>query len=99
MLGVWVPEVEAVGCPRFDLSLCFLPLDMVQNDELAGGTRPTLLPLATVRPCAAMPSSHPFAQYIEEHQTEIIKRLSDAVAIPSISADPEHRVDVFKMAA
>jgi hypothetical protein len=46
-----------------------------------------------------MPSLRPFAAYIEDHQEAIIKRLSDAVAIPSISADPERRGDVFKMAS
>lgn len=46
-----------------------------------------------------MPSAHEFAAYIEAHQVECIDRLARAVAIPSISADPQHRPDCFKMGA
>ncbi|KAI8060985.1 hypothetical protein BC940DRAFT_310848 [Gongronella butleri] len=38
-----------------------------------------------------------FMDYVEEHQRDFIERLRKAVAIPSVSADPNHRPDVFRM--
>lgn len=36
-------------------------------------------------------------RYIDEHKNGYIKRLSDAVSIPSISALPDHRPEVVRM--
>uniref|UniRef100_A0AC35TIW0 M20_dimer domain-containing protein n=1 Tax=Rhabditophanes sp. KR3021 TaxID=114890 RepID=A0AC35TIW0_9BILA len=38
-----------------------------------------------------------FTAYIEAHKDLYIERLAEAVAIPSVSADPERRDDVFRM--
>ena len=37
------------------------------------------------------------SRYIDEHQKDYVQRLSDAVAIPSVSAWPEHRPEVVRM--
>ena len=34
---------------------------------------------------------------IDDHKAEYIERLRHAVAIPSVSADPEHRKDLVHM--
>ncbi|KAI8138613.1 hypothetical protein BJV82DRAFT_545569 [Fennellomyces sp. T-0311] len=39
-----------------------------------------------------------FLQYVEQHQNDFVERLRKAVAIPSVSADPDRRQDVFRMA-
>ncbi|KAF9484099.1 CNDP dipeptidase [Pholiota conissans] len=44
------------------------------------------------------PTPKEFLNYIDSHADGFIKRLSDAVAIPSISGDATHRKDVFAMA-
>ncbi|CAF1618151.1 unnamed protein product [Adineta ricciae] len=36
-------------------------------------------------------------KYLDDHQKDYIQRLSDAVAIPSVSAWPDHRPEVFRM--
>lgn len=46
-----------------------------------------------------MPSTKPFATYIDEHQDELIARLAEAVAIPSVSGDVKYRDDVHRMGA
>ncbi|KDQ12420.1 hypothetical protein BOTBODRAFT_34393 [Botryobasidium botryosum FD-172 SS1] len=38
-----------------------------------------------------------FYDYIDSHESQFIQRLADAVAIPSVSADAEHRKDVIAM--
>ncbi|KAG5335580.1 hypothetical protein C0989_000969, partial [Termitomyces sp. Mn162] len=45
-----------------------------------------------------MPAPSEFLQFIDSNADGFIQRLSDAVAIPSISGDPVHRQDVVKMA-
>ncbi|PPQ82701.1 hypothetical protein CVT25_009398 [Psilocybe cyanescens] len=45
-----------------------------------------------------MPAPTQFLKYIDSNTDAFIKRLGDAVAIPSISSDPTHRKDVFAMA-
>jgi Cys-Gly metallodipeptidase DUG1 len=45
-----------------------------------------------------MPAPAEFLKYIDDNADGFIKRLVDAVAIPSISGDPSHRKDVFAMA-
>ncbi|KIY49843.1 CNDP dipeptidase [Fistulina hepatica ATCC 64428] len=45
-----------------------------------------------------MPVPVDFAQYIDVNADKFIQRLSDAVAIPSISSDAARRSDVIKMA-
>lgn len=48
-----------------------------------------------------MPSSHscqPVFDYIDAHSANLIDRLKEAVAIPSVSGDAVYRPDVFKMA-
>ncbi|KAJ8656889.1 hypothetical protein O0I10_007486 [Lichtheimia ornata] len=42
--------------------------------------------------------SDQFLEYVEKHQEAFIERLRKAVAIPSVSSDPGHRQDVFRMA-
>ncbi|KZT07902.1 CNDP dipeptidase [Laetiporus sulphureus 93-53] len=44
-----------------------------------------------------MPAPDKFLSFIDEHADKFIKRLGEAVAIPSISGDAAHRQDVFKM--
>jgi len=39
-----------------------------------------------------------FLQYIDANADAFIQRLADAVAIPSVSGDPQRRPDVFRMA-
>ena len=39
-----------------------------------------------------------WTEWIEANEARLIERLAQAVAIPSISADPAHRPDVFAMA-
>ncbi|KAA1470627.1 CNDP dipeptidase [Dentipellis sp. KUC8613] len=46
-----------------------------------------------------MPAPTQFLEFIDKSKDAFIQRLSDAVAIPSISGDPKHREDVFKMAS
>lgn len=36
-------------------------------------------------------------KYIEENQDHYVKRLSEAIAIPSVSVSYEHRSDVIRM--
>lgn len=38
-----------------------------------------------------------FFAYVDEHQNEFVERLRQAVAIPSVSSQLEHRPDCFKM--
>ncbi|KAI8089204.1 uncharacterized protein BX664DRAFT_332416 [Halteromyces radiatus] len=38
-----------------------------------------------------------FMDYVEKHQNDFVERLRKAVAIPSVSGDPNHRPDVFRM--
>ncbi|KAL0097890.1 hypothetical protein J3Q64DRAFT_1807684 [Phycomyces blakesleeanus] len=38
-----------------------------------------------------------FLDHIEKHQDSLVERLRQAVAIPSVSGDPAHRPDVFRM--
>ncbi|KAG2220198.1 hypothetical protein INT45_005371 [Circinella minor] len=38
-----------------------------------------------------------FLEYVEKHQNDFIERLRKAVAIPSVSSDPNRRQDVFRM--
>ncbi|KAF8895856.1 hypothetical protein CPB84DRAFT_1848192 [Gymnopilus junonius] len=45
-----------------------------------------------------MPAPAEFLKYIDNNADKFIKRLADAVAIPSISGDATHRKDVFAMA-
>lgn len=45
-----------------------------------------------------MPAPLEFINFIDDNADVFIKRLSDAVAIPSISGDASHRSDVVKMA-
>ncbi|KDR77094.1 hypothetical protein GALMADRAFT_66148 [Galerina marginata CBS 339.88] len=45
-----------------------------------------------------MPAPAEFLKYIDNNTDAFIKRLADAVAIPSISGDASHRKDVFAMA-
>ncbi|KAG6835510.1 hypothetical protein H0H93_000694 [Arthromyces matolae] len=45
-----------------------------------------------------MPAPAAFLQYVDDNADAFIQRLSDAVAIPSVSGDPVHRDDVVKMA-
>ncbi|KAF7440176.1 hypothetical protein PC9H_000520 [Pleurotus ostreatus] len=45
-----------------------------------------------------MPAPTEFLQFVDQNADAFIQRLSDAVAIPSISGDASHRKDVFKMA-
>lgn len=40
-----------------------------------------------------------FMKAVDDNAEQFVERLSAAVAIPSISADPSHRTDVFTMAA
>ncbi|VDK27750.1 unnamed protein product [Anisakis simplex] len=37
------------------------------------------------------------AKYIDDNKKKFIERLSEAVAIPSISAEVKHRADVIRM--
>lgn len=39
-----------------------------------------------------------FFDYVDGNQQALIERLAEAVSIPSVSGDPKHRPDVFKMA-
>lgn len=39
-----------------------------------------------------------WTEWIAKNEAHLIERLAEAVAIPSISADPAHRPDVFQMA-
>ncbi|ORY97820.1 hypothetical protein BCR43DRAFT_490417 [Syncephalastrum racemosum] len=39
-----------------------------------------------------------FLDYVEKNQDSFVDRLRKAVAIPSVSGDPSHRQDVFRMA-
>ncbi|KAI8090397.1 hypothetical protein BDF21DRAFT_411171 [Thamnidium elegans] len=39
-----------------------------------------------------------YLEYVDKHQNDFVERLRKAVAIPSVSGDPAHRPDVFKMA-
>jgi Cys-Gly metallodipeptidase DUG1 len=45
-----------------------------------------------------MPAPATFLGYIDENADRFIKRLADAVAIPSVSGDRAHREDVIRMA-
>ncbi|KAG6887961.1 hypothetical protein C0995_011354 [Termitomyces sp. Mi166 len=45
-----------------------------------------------------MPAPAELLQFVDNNADNFIQRLSDAVAIPSISGDPVHRNDVVKMA-
>jgi Cys-Gly metallodipeptidase DUG1 len=45
-----------------------------------------------------MPAPTEFLNYVDSNADAFIKRLADAVAIPSISGDATHRQDVFAMA-
>jgi Cys-Gly metallodipeptidase DUG1 len=38
-----------------------------------------------------------YSKYVDENQETYIKRLSEAVAIPSVSAQLKHRPDVVRM--
>ncbi|RCH82333.1 hypothetical protein CU098_003723 [Rhizopus stolonifer] len=38
-----------------------------------------------------------FLEYVNKHQNDFVERLRKAVAIPSVSGDPAHRPDVFRM--
>ncbi|KAI8641183.1 hypothetical protein BD408DRAFT_418534 [Parasitella parasitica] len=38
-----------------------------------------------------------FLKFVDEHQNDFVDRLRKAVAIPSVSGDPAHRPDVFRM--
>ncbi|CAO3607337.1 unnamed protein product [Mucor fragilis] len=38
-----------------------------------------------------------FLEYVDKHQNDFVERLRKAVAIPSVSGDPAHRPDVFRM--
>ncbi|CAO3589661.1 unnamed protein product [Absidia cylindrospora] len=38
-----------------------------------------------------------FMEYVEKHQNDFVERLRKAVAIPSVSGDPNHCPDVFRM--
>ncbi|OCH87162.1 CNDP dipeptidase [Obba rivulosa] len=44
-----------------------------------------------------MPAPPKFTEFIDSHVDGFIQRLADAVAIPSVSGDAQHRQDVFKM--
>ncbi|KZT66621.1 CNDP dipeptidase [Daedalea quercina L-15889] len=44
-----------------------------------------------------MPAPEKFTSFIDENADSFIQRLKEAVAIPSVSGDPKHRPDVFKM--
>ncbi|SCV72243.1 BQ2448_4937 [Microbotryum intermedium] len=44
-----------------------------------------------------MPSSAPFAKYIEDNQDALIERLAASVAIASVSGDPSYRPEVHRM--
>ncbi|GAA5850361.1 hypothetical protein JCM8547_001846 [Rhodosporidiobolus lusitaniae] len=46
-----------------------------------------------------MPSSLPFANYINENQDKLIQRLREAVEIPSVSGDASYREHVYRMGA
>lgn len=43
-------------------------------------------------------SSPTVTGYIDDHQDEFIKRLGEAISIPSVSSEAKRRPDVFKMA-
>lgn len=45
-----------------------------------------------------MPSTRPFAAYIDSHQDELIAKLAEMVAIPSVSGDIAYRPEVHRMA-
>ena len=38
-----------------------------------------------------------YVRYIDQNQDEYVKRLSDVVAIKSVSAWPDHRHEIVKM--
>ncbi|KAM0791401.1 hypothetical protein ACM66B_005862 [Microbotryomycetes sp. NB124-2] len=44
-----------------------------------------------------MPSTRPFAKWIEDNQDKLIERLAEAVAIPSVSGDAKYRPEVHRM--
>ncbi|VDM48962.1 unnamed protein product [Toxocara canis] len=46
--------------------------------------------------CAGFKFTRPEGD-IDEHAKKYVDRLRDAVAIPSVSAEPEHRKDVQRM--
>ncbi|OCB89196.1 CNDP dipeptidase [Sanghuangporus baumii] len=45
-----------------------------------------------------MPAPRQFLNYVDANANNFIKRLADAVAIPSVSGDASYRPDVFRMA-
>ncbi|KAL5514761.1 hypothetical protein ACEPAG_2077 [Sanghuangporus baumii] len=45
-----------------------------------------------------MPAPKQFLDYVDANANNFIKRLADAVAIPSVSGDASYRPDVFRMA-
>ncbi|GAA6001314.1 hypothetical protein JCM10207_006604 [Rhodosporidiobolus poonsookiae] len=46
-----------------------------------------------------MPSTKPFAKWIEESQDQLVARLKEAVEIPSVSGDASYREHVHRMGA
>ncbi|EPQ54997.1 CNDP dipeptidase [Gloeophyllum trabeum ATCC 11539] len=45
-----------------------------------------------------MPAPAKFTEFVDANADKFIQRLADAVAIPSVSGEPNHRQDVVKMA-
>ncbi|KAK4054442.1 hypothetical protein OIV83_000936 [Microbotryomycetes sp. JL201] len=46
-----------------------------------------------------MPSTRPFAKWIQDNQDKLVERLAEAVAIPSVSGDAKYRPEVHRMGA
>uniref|UniRef100_A0A914VP35 Peptidase M20 dimerisation domain-containing protein n=1 Tax=Plectus sambesii TaxID=2011161 RepID=A0A914VP35_9BILA len=46
---------------------------------------------------AANPALDKLFKYVDEHADQFVERLREAVEIPSVSAEPEHRPDVLRM--
>ncbi|THH12856.1 hypothetical protein EW146_g7301 [Bondarzewia mesenterica] len=46
-----------------------------------------------------MPAPAQFLKFVDAHEEDFIQRLAKAVEIPSVSGDPAHREDVFRMAS
>lgn len=51
------------------------------------------------RQAASAADLTPFYSYVDEHASTYVQRLATAVAIPSVSADPERRPDCLRMIA
>ncbi|GAA5919604.1 hypothetical protein JCM1841_001075 [Sporobolomyces salmonicolor] len=67
-------------------------------ERLAGNPSNPVNPLSH-HTSVIMPSSQPFAQWIEENQDALVARLREAVEIPSVSGDASYRSHVHKMGA